>query len=526
MAEIKLSKIDDAAEKAARGIPKNVRLAFLFSVSFGLLLHGFALFNKLVNRDEIPGLFASHDRTVIGRFFLSFLRDLFSNYSLPFVNGLVAILSLSAAAALTVAILRIRKPLNVILSCAALLAFPTVGNFLSYMHTADANAIGLLIGVIGAYFLDRTKWGFLPAAALFSLSLGTYQANICFIGALMALRGLEIVLQGERSDRDVLLTIARYVLAFGLGAALYSGMNSLVLAVKGQELVSYMGISEASNASLADTLQNAAGGYRDLYGFLTRDSQDMTTRLMPIAHGCLAALSTLLFLLRLTVPKSRTALQTALAVIVYLLLPLAFNSIVLFNPELVHILMRHSAAFFYILPLLLLEDGTAQFKSGRNFVRALASYAAAALVLLSVWSWSLYTNEGYLLQKLKYDNIYALLNRVVDSIECSPEYVQGMPVAFLGEPAEGNYPPTKEAYLDAFFTGVGYGDKSDYGYINDDKHVQHFIRYYIGVGFAETDEGTRNAIEALQETCDMPCYPEAGSIRKMDDVLVVKLGAF
>lgn len=525
MGELRLCSVDSAAARACSRVPKNVRLAFISSALIGLAVHFFALTNLLVNRDGIPGLFASHDRTVIGRYLLVTLRDLFTNYSMPWVNGLVTILSYALIAAIVVAILRIEKPVYVILTGAAILTFPTVGNFLSYMHTADANAIGLLIGVIGAYCLDRWKWGFLPAALLFSLSLGTYQANVCFLGALMATRGLQIVLAGDKSDGEVLLTIVKYAAAFGLGALLYSKTNALMLNVKGQELDSYMGVSDAGAGSAAQLWKLFIKGYRRYFRFLTRDSLDMTTRITPIAHMGLIALSCALFAARLFQNKKRTVLQWALAVIVFALLPIAYDSIYLFGPELVHILMLHSAAFTYILPLMLLDGLTERGGAKAVFLARAASWAGTLAVLACVYFWTIYTNQGYLLLRLKYENMSTLCTRVVDSIERMEGYEPGMRVAFIGCPSEGNYPPSKGEYLDAFYTGMGFGNKNDFGFLNDDKHVQNFIRYHIGVGFSEVDAGTLWTLENAEETKRMPCYPEQGSMQDMGGVLVIKLGA-
>lgn len=518
-----IPELNTAIDSAYRRINPNTKLAFYSSVVIGFLIHFFVLTNKFVNRDELMGLFSSNDRTISGRFLISTLRDLFSNYSLPFVNGLVTILALSAVAALCVSILKIRRPVYATLIGAAVLSFPSVSNFFSYLHTVDANAVGLLVGVAGAYCLDRYRWGFLPAAVLFSLSLGTYQANICLIGALMATRGLQLLLFGEKTNREILICIVQYVLAFGLGAALYSVINQLFLRIYQLELTTYMGVSDARIESFGELIHLFQKSYSRYFRFLLRDAVFLTSRFILMAHAGILVMSAVLFIVGLF-QKRRAVLQWVLAVAVLLLLPAAYNSISLFKPATIHYLMLLSISFTYILPLVLLDGIEIKETKAAQRISGVSKMLIVAAVLLCVCLWSIYANQGYMVLKLKYENTYAFLNRVTDSIETHPDYRKGGQIAFVGRAENGNYPPTKAEYLQSFYSGMGFGNEQDYGFINDDLHIKYFIRYYIGVYFALIDDELEASLKEDPRIEAMACYPESGSMMLVDDTLVVKLG--
>ena len=49
-----------------------------------------------------------------------------------------------------------------------------------------------------------------------------------------------------------------------------------------------------------------------------------------------------------------------------------------------------------------------------------------------------------------------------------------------------------------------------------------WIRSYIGYSIPLADDETQSAIAAKQEVKDMPSWPSNGSIRIIDDVVVIK----
>ena len=67
--------------------------------------------------------------------------------------------------------------------------------------------------------------------------------------------------------------------------------------------------------------------------------------------------------------------------------------------------------------------------------------------------------------------------------------------------------------------GLLEGNAADFGFVDDDKHIRYFIRYYLGVNFAEVDEGMLAALENSPVVAAMPVYPDAGSMRLVDGVL-------
>ena len=52
---------------------------------------------------------------------------------------------------------------------------------------------------------------------------------------------------------------------------------------------------------------------------------------------------------------------------------------------------------------------------------------------------------------------------------------------------------------------------------------EQFVQYYLGISIPFASEEELSAIEASPEFAEMPVYPYYGSLRKIGDVMVVKL---
>lgn len=520
----------EALKKLAARVPRNAMFAFCAASLSGFIVHFYMLVNKLPGRDEIPGLFVSRDRSTSGRFFVGLLRKIWTDYSMPFVNGIAAIVCIALCAALIVRILRIKKPLYAALTGMILISFPTVGNFLTYMYTVDAVMLGLLMGVFGAYLLDRSAgdkrgWRLLvPVSVLMALSMGTYQSNICFMAALLCLKGVLLLLDADVENRRVWTAFLQFVSALALAGLLYSLLSNSILAATGRELTTYQGLSEAKIPTPSEFIYRTGRAYRNFWKYLFVTVPRDTTSAMKLISG--------LTLLAGAVPAAIALLQRGLpplrrvfAVLLLLLLPLCCTSIYLFGPALVHILMLYPIVFVYILPAALLGgEKESACPAPLTCARTLSGYATTLCLLISFYCFFVNANQGYLLLHLKYENCYSLMERVTASMEKSPDYVPGGDVVFIGAPADGNYPPDKTEYLDAFRTGIGFGNDDNYWYLDDDKHVKYFVKDYLGVNFDFVDEELLSRLETDARVKEMPCYPDRGAIAALDGVLVVKLG--
>lgn len=523
-----IPEYDGCLKRWAKSIPRSFRLAFQVSFLFGLIAHMYMMTNKFPNHDEIQNLFTANSTIWFGRWFLGPLSAISSRFSLPWINGLLSILGISVASGVAVTALDIKKPAEICLLAALFVCFPVVGNTFAYMYTADGYFLGLAIGALGVLLLEKYRLGAIGAIPLFILSMASYQSNICFVAALLALRFLQIVLSGTLPDGKMWKKLGVYLCTLAISAFVYVMISKLVVAVAGIALDDARGLSSMGEISLATLPGRILNAYRAFFDFLFADTRAYSTLALSALHGCMLLADGLLMLL-LLVCKKRTPAQSILAVLAFLLLPAIFMSIYLFSDTNVHILMIYSMSLFYALLPMLLDQLRALPIEGRLVkLRALLTpamgWCTVFALAFSTVCWTVYTNQGYLSMQLKYENAYAMTLRVVDRIEQSPDYTPGMTVVIAGYYHGGHYPPSKQKELDDIGEAAGFRSEFEYNFIYNDEHFKDFVRNYIGVIFPPIPKTRVHEIEADPRVEQMPCYPYDGCIQLLDGMLIVKVG--
>ena len=121
------------------------RAAFFSCFMVGYLAHLFAFANLIPNADGLSRVYDPQQMTVSGRWFLHYASALNDFTQMPAAIGLVTMVLLGLAAALTVDILKIRGRVAAGLWGAIMAAFPCLGYTFLYMFTASAYALAILL---------------------------------------------------------------------------------------------------------------------------------------------------------------------------------------------------------------------------------------------------------------------------------------------------------------------------------------------------------------------------------------------
>ncbi len=532
-------------------IEKHVRLAFFCALAAGFLTHLYMFTNKLPNHDDIICLFFNDATVTSGRWSLPVLSAFSSNFSLPWVNGVIGVFALACLAAGVVKLLGIKKPVEIALVAWILVSFPSVGNAFGFMFTADAYLLAFMIATIAALLADGPGLRWLAAVPLLVFSAATYQATICFFVALLAVRALQLLLSGAVTDREILNKLLRYVAAAVAAALLYVLSAKAALAITGQQMENYTGLDEMGKLSLSAVPGMFYNAYREFFEFALVTSGRHAGVLMSVAHLIIGLAIAALAAILIFRGACKTRLQRILAALTALLLPVLLNSARLLGAPRVHAIMMYGVVMAYVLLIVLTDlygaqgsengaGGEAGGKAGadeneggpapaakspaRMLGPALASWVAVIAVAFSAACWGVYTNQCYLKLQLKYENTYALVNRVVDRVEQDEHYGAGMPVAFIGEANAGSYAHSKDGNLGSLGADEGFGGPDEFGFVYDDRHFKDFAKWYLGVKFETADAQLLKKLAADPRVLAMPFYPYDGSVQPVDGVLVVRLG--
>ena len=189
--------------------------------------------------------------------------------------------------------------------------------------------------------------------------------------------------------------------------------------------------------------------------------------------------------------------------------------ILVISPNLTyHLLMRYQWVLYLILMLAFVDRYTEN--TGKTDVGM--QWAALAATVILVFNYGVSDNIGYSNLEKKYEKTYAYCVRLLDRIEQTPGYYQGIPIALVGVIGYDEFPTTD---ITGKVTDGMIGLSGDY-LIYKGADYQSFLQNYLGATLNFLDPDTVGEIYMTQEYIDMDTFPGADSTKVVDGILYVK----
>ena len=479
---------------------KEDRAPFFTALLVGFAAHGYAFANKLVNHDEIESLFGKGATLTSGRWGLELVKLLFPDCSMPWIYGILSLLLMAVSVCLILRIVPVRtRPLRLLLA-ALIVSFPSLtGNF-CFLFTAAPYAWSFFLTVLAVWLYLGGKRLLAPAALV--LALGIYQAYIAVAASLLVLVMIARLLDGEGSVWDVLRFGLRALAMLLFSAALYYGVTLLSLRLTGTEFNAY--VTENVNGSVGPLRRLRIAYDAFFYVFSFRNFSLISSEGARYVHLVLAALT--LPALALEALRTKEPLRIAMLACLALLLPLAVCCMFLIMaPASIHTLVLYSFIAVYLLAALALE------RLPHVWGVRLGALCLALIVVSNVY----FANKVYLKLHLQYENAYAFYTVLVSRVQQTPGFDAESRLALVGEQEELLY---RFDELDTeLFQGV------DRDLVNIYSR-ENFLRYYLGLELPFVSEEELEALAEDARVQAMPVYPYDGSVQKLGDTIVVRLG--
>lgn len=482
----------------------------------GLLAHFYKFVNFIPNWDSLLNLYTDQNKTQLGRCFLQAACSIGSYYDLPWINGLLSLVYIAGSAICVTEIFQIHKPIPLVLISGLLAAFPTVTSTFAYHYTADGYFLALLCASAAVLIVIRFRYGVFLSAALFSFSLGVYQAYITFAMVLMLLYLIDQLLFGRISIKAFWETTFRFGSCGILGVVLYGTSMKALLFFSRTELSDYQQISGAFDLSRLDLLHSVK---RALYCFATYFFDFSNgINLFVILNICMIGLLVCFFLMAFMKAQIwRDPCRLLLILFCGMMIPFASFALYFASPDLdYHNLMRMCLCLIYILPVLFYERLTDT--SSKLFL--VKQWAILLLTVLTVFNFVLLANICYQKMHMAYEKSYSVIVRLADRIEQLPQADKCEKIAVFGclpgsESISVNFPPDMTGITDHYIIR-----KQDAGM--QENVVQAMLRDYCGLSFEDTTKEELELLLADPEYQEMGYWPEQDGISVIGNTLVIQ----
>ena len=492
------------------------KIAFFSAFLLGILIHLPVMLSDIPNHDGLSSMYFDQNMITSGRWFLTVACAFSSYFTIPWIIGLIGMLWLALAAVALTELLELTDPLVITAVSGLLVSFPALASTFAYVFTMDGYMMALFLAILAVLLTKKYKKGWLAGAVSLAFSMGIYQAYLPF-AILLCVYVILLFFMEEKGWKTKAAYVLRYLGMGVAGAALYYVILQSLLKLQGKVLDTYQGINSmeqgGSGLGLVATIK---GMYVDFLAF-TAHGNVLVNNIFSLA-ACAVLVLLVAYLLVRSMLRRKWWKNPAFFVIIILLaagLPLLTNVILVISPNLTyHLLMRYQWVLYLIL-MLAFVDRYAEDEGKTDIGIQWAALLAAGIL---VFNYGISDNIGYSNLEKKYEKTYAYCVRLLDRIEQTEGYYQGIPIALVGVIGYDEFPTTD---ITEKVTGGMIGLSGDY-LIYKGADYQSFMQNYLGATLNFLDPDTVGEIYMTQEYIDMDTFPGANSTKVVDGILYVK----
>jgi len=487
--------------------------SFFAAILFGLVTHMRVFVHDIPNHDGMSGIHFDQNMITSGRWFLRVACGISSDYTLPWLIGILSILYLAITAVLLQRFFKVEGVLTAVLIATLLVVYPTLTSNFAYMFTADGYMLALLLAVLGVWLVEKGKYGYLFGAVALGFSMGIYQAYLSF-AMVLALYAVCRVWFLETNQKIKSQTTFRYIVMGGLGAAIYYGMLQILLLVQKTSLSGYQGIGEANTKSFVEIVVNL---YKDFVVHTLKGNILMQKGLLTICICVLVLLADAILIRAIWKSGNLKNVWTyACACVAALVTPICFNAILLISPDVkYHSLMRYQWVLIPMIALVILDKHTKTLTLKKQVI---FSWVGILLATIISYQYVVICNIGYFNLEKKYEKTYAYCLRLLEQMEETEGYYHGMPVAMIGVVGDHYLPSTDDT---VGVTDSLIGINGDYLFYTADNY-KAFMEYYFGVKIEVVPLEDMPEINLSKEYNALNSFPEANSMKVVDGKLYIR----
>ena len=492
----------------------------IVSFVLGIAIHLFGLVNELHNYDDIANQPIGHGSTVSsGRWSLMLfgqaVRLIFGEYNLPWINGLLFILLIAITAGIMISAFDIKKTSSAILFGLVFVSFPSAAATLLFTFTVIYDAFAILLSALAVWLTRKYKYGFIPAAFCIAFSMGIYQAYVPLTISMFVLLLIKQLLQ---EDVKAARIIWRGLCDCGtiiLGLLLYFLFLKFFLVVLHITLDTYQGISDMGKISLAQMPSLIWTAFRGFCTFpFTGYASIAQTAVLKAAYVVLCPVSLLILICIAFLKKKKTSQIILLAALCFTL-PIAINFIAVMCPDsTIYTLMVYAFALVPCVPLILLETFP-KAKDCTKKLQQILTTVSAAVVVMIILSNAYMANANYSSAYYATRQTENYLTSLVTQVRMTEGFTPEKKWVALGK--------INDPLLHGPWDDVPiYGGNADSIKLLRKYSWQNWISMYYGYALPWAEDSEVALLNNNEAVRDMPVWPSEGSIKVVDDYVVIK----
>lgn len=494
----------------------------------GIAINLFGLVNVLHNSDDIyyqPSGFGVGISS--GRWFLEILgrvaNKLAFDYNLPWFYGVIFILLVSISCYFIVDIFKITNKLLAAITGCIFISFPTITATLNFRYTVPYYGLSILLAILASWMLVRSKGKLIIRTILFavftSLSLGIYQAYLPLTISILVLYLIKETLLDKYSWKYILSTGIYFILSIILALVLYFVLLKVFLLIFNAELGSYRGIDKIGQFSIRELPTLILNMFEIFFMIPIKNVYGIApTPLISFSYILISFLNIIMAVVT-AITKKLKGMSIFMLLLLVITFPASINLIVFMSKldiEIYTTLMIYSFTIFLISPLVIAQ--TLPDKSTIKY-KKVVSYTIVFLLSTLTINFAYFSNLNYTglyYAKCQTENYIVSL---ITQIRMTEGFTTDKKWAFIGYI---NDPLLESSWQNIPKYATGYADITSNYFLLSSEANGNWAKTYLGYDIPFESEDRVEDIKKLKEVTEMPCWPNEGSIKIIDNTVVVK----
>ncbi len=497
---------------------EELKFIAIVTLIFMVISHGYCYFNLNFSHDSMFS-FSEFTSVNIGRGVIDLFGNMRGHYFPPLLIGSLTYIFLLGTVYLLINIFQVKKKINTFLLSGIFVTASTITLLnATYIDFSDIYSFAIFIITLAAYIFINKKdiVGYLISIILLVIGLSTYQSYISFFIGIVILYSIKNCIEKD-NYRMILINGLKAIFVVALSLILYSLFSKLIIIISNSSFATgYNSISDVGNfANFNEIITTLKRTYTTVFNYILHPSifySNVVSFLNLLIIIVNIVIVSLIFV-KNKVPKENIILTFLLI----LLLPFGINIACFLSKGFVHELMIYALFLLYIFPVIMLERDLFKLKLSNIYKKSYTSLITISYIII-IFLGIVYSNQCYLKKNFEFDNTITTMNRILNRIEEIDGYEVGKTkVAFIGTLQDG---PLSKFRKEFDYGSVGLFANFSVTYYETYKlYFANYLSYPINI----IPEYEAVGMSKKSEVKEMGVFPNKDSVKKVDDVIIVKL---
>ena len=512
------SVVDAFWSKLISKIDKRFYLILINCFIFGIISHGARIFDYIYMHDGIWGLYSSGATTGLGRWSLGITNRIIKfimdghNYQSPVLLGFLTILFITVFIYIIVILLDINSKILISVLSGIAISFPFFPSLFNFMFTAPFYTFAMALSVFSVYLFAKFNnkyYMILICCLLFSYSIGIYQAVLPVGITFLLFYTIKLICENKVDNKFVIKEILFIILT----VVIYIVLAKILAKVNKTGLWQMRGMNNFGMDSIDSYFKRFCKCYVSFFvPAINKKALGifLNGKLIFVYYLSLVLLAFMFkknYYDKVLSHKDNKLYNIVLLSLCIIAIPFALNFIyfMIRLEEGIYVFMLMSL-IFYIVLFIWNVDMLNDLKYKYLY------FITYSILVFTLYTYCRFDNASHLANNLRYNRLKSYYTVMISQIKNTPGYKDEMPICYINkEDIKDSTYHDPGALQDLIIDGSTSGL---YTYM-----IDQFLDIYLGFGPPKVPE---DEFKDRKEVIDMPHYPDYGSMKVIDDVLVIK----